>query len=413
LFDELGATQGRHVNHEILQGISPTLTLSNVERTSQLDNNGVPDGINASLKQTVAQLGGDAAIITYSRTRPVARAHAYLIGMDTHINQPARIAKLLEFAEKCWGISQDRSKFQISRAELMPLLQDMTPRIEGGCAASSVDTSELDMLLHLYDHLSFSMYQSHHEGCLRIALFRNSDKGPFDSNLDYALSLLQPVVAEIAGAQIEAHRAQRRIGILEGMLDTIVHGVIMLDQKARPFYANEVARTLIAETGALQIGNDHILRGQNADITQKLHGAIQQAIQTACGSDEIIIKLLGREGEQLLGFLTPAHGRDQNFENRAAILIIYRMKIHAASPALMKALGLLPSEQRFLSTFLDAPSLQIAAVRLALSEETARTYLKRVCAKLGVRRQVELASMMFGLAPPIRRHAIPKTVFIA
>jgi hypothetical protein len=400
------------VNHAILKGVSPTLTLSNLDRASPLDIDGVPDGINASLKQTVAQLGGDAAIITYSRTKPVARSHAYLIGMDTHINQPKRIAELLEFAEKCWGISQDRSKFQINRSEIMPLLQDMTPRIEGCNAAPPIDSPNLEALLHTYDYMSFSMYQSNHEGCLRIALFRHAEKGPFESSLDYALSLLQPVVAEIAGAQIEAHRAQRRIGILEGMLDTIVHGVIMLDQKARPFYANDVARTLIAETGALQIGNDHILRGQTADTTQKLHNAIHQAIQPGCGNDEIIIKLQGREGEQLLGFLTPAHGRDQNNENCAAILIIYRMKIHAASPALMKALGLLPSEQRFLSTFLGAPSLQTAAVRLGLSEETARTYLKRVCAKLGVRRQVELASMMFGLAPPIRQQSMAKTAFI-
>jgi DNA-binding CsgD family transcriptional regulator len=87
--------------------------------------------------------------------------------------------------------------------------------------------------------------------------------------------------------------------------------------------------------------------------------------------------------------------------------MIHKMKIEAASSALMRAFGLLPSEQRFLTTFLQASSLSHAAASLDLSEETARTYLKRICSKLGVRRQIELASLMFGLSPPIRRKLAP------
>ncbi len=361
---------------------------------------------NPNLRQTIHKLGADAAIITFSRSRPVLRRHAYLIGFDAYKQQPAKTSTLLDLAEKCWAVSHDRAHLQIVKQELHAIMPDAA-RESFGCPAESYDA-----LLAEFDHLAFSVHHVDTDGCLQIALFRKADAGPFDQTLPFALSLVQPMLAEVAGAQIDAERAQRRIGILEGMLDTVSHGVIMLDSKARPFYFNDVARSLVADTGVLQVGNDQILRCRTLDLTHQLHRSVQLAVHGHDEAEEIIVKLQGRDGAQMLGFLIPAHGRDKDPGNRAAILMVHQMKIHGASPALMKAFGLLPSEQRFLATFLDAPSLSEAAIRLALSEETARTYLKRICAKLGVRRQVELASLMFGLAPPIRRRQ-PGGTFVA
>ena len=76
-------------------------------------------------------------------------------------------------------------------------------------------------------------------------------------------------------------------------------------------------------------------------------------------------------------------------------------KVDAPS-SLLEALGLLPSEQRFLGQFLKSSSLGNAAEGCGLSEETARTYLKRVRAKLGVHRQMELAGLISGLVLPLR-----------
>ena len=72
-----------------------------------------------------------------------------------------------------------------------------------------------------------------------------------------------------------------------------------------------------------------------------------------------------------------------------------------APTSLLEALGLLPSEQRFLGHFLKSSSLCNAAEGCGLSEETARTYLKRVRAKLGVHRQMELAGLISGLVLPL------------
>ena len=86
---------------------------------------------------------------------------------------------------------------------------------------------------------------------------------------------------------------------------------------------------------------------------------------------------------------------------RCALLFILAPGRMTASAQMLEALGLLPSEQRFLGHFLKSNSLCDAAIDCGLSEESARTYLKRVRAKLGVHRQMELAGLISGLVLPV------------
>jgi hypothetical protein len=378
-----------------IEGISPALCadltssimLPGYTECANPGSNSMPAlDISGTFKQTIAQLGASSAIITYVRFRPVLRRQFYMIGLDAFAGDAHATRAVLNFSESCWLRSAENGSLVISTSDVptVPQLKDM---------------------LAPFGQMVFSTYSSDANGQFRIALFRKKELGAFDTNLMYNLSLLQPILADIAATQIDVQRAQRRVGIMEGMLDSVSHGVILLDARAHPFYSNDVARRLIAETGVFTVGNDQILRCRSTESTQALHRAIHRTVSAESASNEAIVKLTSRDGNPVLCFITPACGRDGDTDNRAAFLILHDMKVHAASPALMQAFGLLPSEQRFLSTFLEAPSLAKAALLLNLSEETARTYLKRICAKMGVRRQVELASLMFGLAPPIRQPA--------
>jgi PAS domain-containing protein len=345
----------------------------------------------ANFRQTVNNLGAAAAIITFKRMRPIERRQIYLVGFHDYAEQPVLTFDLMEFAETGW-----------MQTETDALL---LTRFEQLCADSHLcpDISRIRGMLSRFDHMAFSQFSPDANSQLSIALFRSHSAGAFVIDLHAVLPIVQPMLADIASAQMDAQRAQRRISILEGMLDTMSHGVILLDAKARSFYANDVAGEMIANTGLFTIGNDQILRCFSSETTHGFHQAVQKAVGgSACNTEEIV-KLQGRDGRPYLGFLTSASGRDDKSGNRAAFLFIHDMKVHCASPALMGAFGLLPSEQRFLGAFLEAPSLADAADQLGLSEETARTYVKRICSKVGVRRQLELASVMFGMTPPIRQ----------
>jgi hypothetical protein len=102
--------------------------------------------------------------------------------------------------------------------------------------------------------------------------------------------------------------------------------------------------------------------------------------------------------------------RSGDVTTQCAMLIVLAPGKMAAPTQLLEALGLLPSEQRFLGHFLKSSSLCNAAVDCGLSEETARTYLKRVRAKLGVHRQMELAGLISGLVLPIHATASAATM---
>jgi DNA-binding CsgD family transcriptional regulator len=349
------------------------------------------DAFSVTIRQTIKRLGASAALVTYVRTQPVARRQAFLVGFDKLRHEPRATSAVLNFAEYCWNIATDRQFLHFHLRDLAQFFPD-----------NAVVQQDLPELLQGYGHLVFSGFNVGNSGCLRICLLKQADKSDFDSNLTYGLSLVQPMLAELASSQLDAKRATRRIGIMEGMLDAMSHGVLLLDERARPFYSNGVAHDLMAKTGAIVFGQDQTLRCRTPELTRQLHQAVEKAITGSDNAEEMIIKLVGNDESQMLGFIMPAFARDNDPANRAVILMVHQMKIHAASSALMKVFGLLPSEQRFLSAFLEAASLNDAAIKLGLSEETARTYLKRVCAKLGVRRQIELASLMFGLASPIR-----------
>jgi DNA-binding NarL/FixJ family response regulator len=361
---------------------------------------------NHALRKTIERLGADAAIITFEQQRPILRRIAYLVGFDQAQQDKATAADVLALAMRCWSLLENKSFIS---TDCVALAGEIAADPENHLPISIKDIQLpcSEPVLLGFGAVTLSVSYPCADSVLHIALLKKASAGPFPAYIEQAIDLVQPGMAEIAQTRIDMQRANRRVGIMEGMLDTVSHGIILLDSHARPFYTNDIAKAMMKETGALKICSDHVLRCHLTDQTQQLHLAIRTALQTKPLGDEIIIKLQGRDGVEMLGFLMPAVGRQHDPGNRAAILMIHKMKIEAASSALMRAFGLLPSEQRFLTTFLQASSLSHAAASLDLSEETARTYLKRICSKLGVRRQIELASLMFGLSPPIRRKLAP------
>jgi len=62
--------------------------------------------------------------------------------------------------------------------------------------------------------------------------------------------------------------------------------------------------------------------------------------------------------------------------------------------------GLIPGERRFLSEIIGGNGLVAAAVKLKITESTARTYAKRIYDKTGTQRQPELIRRFFETALP-------------
>jgi DNA-binding CsgD family transcriptional regulator len=80
---------------------------------------------------------------------------------------------------------------------------------------------------------------------------------------------------------------------------------------------------------------------------------------------------------------------------RAVVLVVDALADQPPDPALVRdVLGLTLAEARVAALVGSGQAPRGAAEKLGITEETARTVLKRVFAKVGVSRQSELASLL-------------------
>ena len=91
------------------------------------------------------------------------------------------------------------------------------------------------------------------------------------------------------------------------------------------------------------------------------------------------------------------------FSGSAALLVATPLQSHARSQDLLHALfDLTPAEARLAALVGSGLAPRDAAVKLGVTEETARTTLKRVFAKVGVSRQSQLAVLLSRIILPQR-----------
>ena len=178
-------------------------------------------------------------------------------------------------------------------------------------------------------------------------------------------------------------------------------GVITLDSIGRVIFANPVAERLSGqelqiEDGRLKIGSgarrseidaviSHALRGDHAAITAEPKPILVQ--RTSSDRPLVVYVLpLPASAKVTEQFLT---------HTRAIVLVIDATTSDPPDPAVVRdVLGLTLGEARLASLVGSGLAPREAAQRLGITEETARTALKRVFSKIGVSRQSELAVLL-------------------
>jgi DNA-binding CsgD family transcriptional regulator len=136
-----------------------------------------------------------------------------------------------------------------------------------------------------------------------------------------------------------------------------------------------------------------------------LHGEIQQAMDLAvCAAargeliDKQTVSLPAHAGERLLTRITvvvPALRSCQKYFAGPCVLLLFELTSPSELPAedvLRRIFALTPSEARFARAMATGATLADAAAAQSITKETARTHLKRIFAKMDVRRQAELVA---------------------
>ena len=213
------------------------------------------------------------------------------------------------------------------------------------------------------------------------------------------------ILAQCAATHVVTARRERRVRILEGMIDELAPAFILVNRSAQVFWTNHRAETLLAQRDFLVRNGGNMLASLTAQRTQVLREAIANVARArpAEPSPQDAHLLLQRSagGEHLI-VLRSVMGRNALEGNDAVLVIVPQHDGVELATRLITVYGLVPSEARLLSALMRDRSTSIAAARVGITEQTAKTYLKRIYSKLGVTSQLELSLLLTSIIPPLR-----------
>lgn len=214
------------------------------------------------------------------------------------------------------------------------------------------------------------------------------------------------ILAQCAATHVVTARRERRVRILEGMIDELAPAFILVNRSAQVFWTNHRAEIVLAQRDFLVRNGGNMLASLTAQRTHALREAIANIARAPrpgepSPPDAHLLLQRSTGGEHLI-VLRSVIGRNALEGNDAVLVIVPQHDGVELASRLITVYGLVPSEARLLSALMRDRSTSIAAAKVGITEQTAKTYLKRIYSKLGVTSQLELSLLLTSIIPPLR-----------
>lgn len=245
------------------------------------------------------------------------------------------------------------------------------------------------------------------EGVSALVALRPLDERAFDAQVKRELGslLLRLRCACELGTDFMATR--RRVEILSDILETFPEAILVVDGECHPLFLNRAAERLLAE-------DDHLVlaHGMLAAASGQETGKLRQLVASAAGftgsglakpHSEIVITCLSGAPPLLLRIKSIPHSAiDRGGRNRqvVAVVAVATEKTEMAQQ-LNESYHLTPAEARLAALIVRGYTLHAAACSLHISNNTARTHMKRIYGKTETHRQADLIRLAAnGKTPP-------------
>ncbi|MCB8839627.1 LuxR C-terminal-related transcriptional regulator [Aurantimonas sp. VKM B-3413] len=216
------------------------------------------------------------------------------------------------------------------------------------------------------------------------------------------------VLIALAGHVVRvAHMRQRlpegmiaRDGVLAAF-DSLDEALALFDHDGLVVHANARLEALIARGDALSL-QGRTLQAVDPRTTSRLIRAMAQTIRFLSGDgfvmpEPLAIPRPGRRSPLLIRFFAAPNPSGRS--GIGVLKIVDPDEARGPSPtAIRAALGLTPAESALALAIYRGLTIKEFADTSGLSEQTIRTRVKQVSEKLGVRRQVEIATRIAALA---------------
>jgi DNA-binding CsgD family transcriptional regulator/PAS domain-containing protein len=208
-----------------------------------------------------------------------------------------------------------------------------------------------------------------------------------------------------------AEAANRQIA-LQSALDLSETGIILIDAAARILFVNGAAEDLLQRGDGISRSHG-MLRATNLTDAVNFQAALSHvsANPTTAGSISAPLLTFRRVSEvAIVASLLPARiGGPDDAYGAMVYLVDPTINNDQALSPLCRLYGLSPAETALACRLAAGDTLAAAAEKLHVKEQTARSYLKQIFLKTGVKRQTELIVMMLSRLMRIKRqvrHAV-------
>jgi DNA-binding CsgD family transcriptional regulator len=184
-------------------------------------------------------------------------------------------------------------------------------------------------------------------------------------------------------------------------LNRLTIGTIFLDRHGRVIETNAVAKNILKQNAGLAVTNNELVVAK-----KKYHSEYQRILKEALlrresnfsepFMDVLQVPCTAGLSLGLLIRAIPVAGWYQSDSSPSIIIYMgdLQRQRHAPEHAVAQLFGLTPSEALVATLLANGYSLAEAAEKLQLTENSVRTYSKKIYAKTGVKRQAELVCLV-------------------
>ena len=233
----------------------------------------------------------------------------------------------------------------------------------------------------------------------RLRVSRPPQGRPFSETERALCGLLLPHLKRALRLYAHLDRVESACRLYVGTLERMGIGSILLDEDGAICRLNKVAEDILAAGDSLQLHNG-MLEAISPRDDRRLWRLIRQATAGRRGMGLVEAIALDRGGQRgSLSVLVRSIPLTVSAEagRAAAVELILRDSAHPALPSeplLRQLYQLTPAEASLAVLLGEGLTLEESASRLGISRNTARTHLRAVFAKTGVKRQTALVQLL-------------------
>jgi DNA-binding CsgD family transcriptional regulator len=236
----------------------------------------------------------------------------------------------------------------------------------------------------------------------RIALLCRPDIGEAGDRrmLERQLADYLPLIERSVAQWARAHVEQLRLREQHAMFDTLGFGLLVIDIDCRLHSINAAARAQLGDLNMVSTAHER-LTIHHLEDAMRFQVSLQHMLNAAARPGETVtVALRRRTGPPLLLVISAMSVSATGRQLAMVQLVDPAAELALPLETLVRHYDLTQVEGRLVEQLVRGKTLGEAAIAMRLKEQTARTYLKHVFQKTGLRRQVELIRMVLAGAVP-------------